>query len=54
MQTEKMAKPEKQLGRGTSLPERQAAMRARLQDEIRNAKANREKAKETLRIKLAD
>jgi hypothetical protein len=54
MQTDKVAKPEKQQGRGTSLPERQGAMRARLQHEIRIAKANGERAKETLRIKLAD
>jgi hypothetical protein len=42
----------KKLGRGTSLAERQAAIRARAET-LRIVRANQEKAQGSLRIKLA-
>jgi hypothetical protein len=53
MQTAKKSIVQK-LGRGTSLPERQAAMRARAGTKLRIVKANHEKAQGSLRIKLLE
>jgi hypothetical protein len=53
MQTAKKSISEK-LGRGTSLTERQAAMRARAGTKVRIVKANQEKAERGLRIKLVE
>ena len=44
----------KKIGRGTSLAERQAAMRARAGNTLRIVRANQEKAQSSLRIRLAD
>ena len=45
---------EKKLGRGTSLAERQAAMRARASKTLLIVRANKDKAQDSLRIKLVE
>jgi hypothetical protein len=54
MQPAKTSTVRKQQGRGTSLAERQAAMRAREGKTLRIVRANQEKAQGSLRIKLVE
>ena len=53
MRTAKKSISEK-LGRGTSLPERQAAMQSRAGKRLRIVRANQEKVEGSLRIKLVE
>jgi hypothetical protein len=53
MQPARKLAVEKQ-GRGTSLAERQAAMRAKAGKTLRIVRANQEKARGSLRIRLAE
>ena len=54
MRTARKSTIEKGPGRGTSLAERQAAMRIRAGKALRIIRANQEKAQGSLRIRLAE